>query len=562
MNTKQFLAWTKKNWLLLVFSLIVAIAGFFRLYQLGAYPPALHADEIMNAYVGRFILENGVDLYGNSWPLIYFDNFGDYPNVIPMYFSGLFTWLLGTNAFALRLPIALMGTTALIPLYLIDRQIFKDSKAPLLMMFLVALQPWQVIMSRATAEGVTATAVLMWALWLLIGALKKNKVWRLALSTVLLALTYFLYPGFRVLVPILLLPTFLLAKNIKWKVATAIISLTFLATTLWMSQQYWVQGRFQQTSTFSQQTEAYVYQQNFITNLGPNQPLLARALYNKPIMYTRQLLTNYLEYWSGSFLFSEGGLPMRYFVPDQGMLLYSWLLVLVFFLPADYLKKVGWQTNNIRSPFKAEGRAYYYWLLYGLVVSPLPAALTIDDVPNVHRAIVMSVLLTLPLGYLFARTKKWRWGRVPIWPVILMLLTVEFGYFWHKYLLQAPAYQAHARQEDIHHSTKELVKLHDQYEQVWTFSGAANTLYYLFLTDDFSPAYASQFEKKLYIPQVDNVNFYEGDCPSTDIIAKATTNDLIIANEVCGSTDFKGFKGTEKKNFMWWQRQATSETGQ
>ena len=50
--------------------LIILIAAFLRFYKLGQLPFGFHNDEVMNAYVGRFILENGKDLYGNPWPIL------------------------------------------------------------------------------------------------------------------------------------------------------------------------------------------------------------------------------------------------------------------------------------------------------------------------------------------------------------------------------------------------------------------------------------------------------------------------------------------------------------
>lgn len=83
-----------KSFAKIVLISIIVLATAARLIFLDTLPKSPHADEVMNAYVGRYILQNGFDLYGNPWPLIYFDNFGDYPNIMPMYLSGIFTILL------------------------------------------------------------------------------------------------------------------------------------------------------------------------------------------------------------------------------------------------------------------------------------------------------------------------------------------------------------------------------------------------------------------------------------------------------------------------------------
>lgn len=554
MPTKQLRSWIKKHQIRISLTVILALASFFRLWQLGRFPPAFHADEIMNAYVGEFVIENGVDLYGNRWPLLYFDNFGDYPNIIPMYLSGFFTYIFGTTVWAVRLPIALLGISSFIVLYLLGKNIFRDQWVPLAMIIALLLQPWHLVMSRATAEGVAATAIMLWASWLLLLALRNKKYWQLSLATIMYALTYLLYPGFRVFIPVLLLPTFLLATHRKWKIVMAIITTAFFLATLWMSQQYWAQGRFTQTSTFTINTPAYVFQQKFTAGLGPDKVLTARILYNKPVMYTRQLVKNYLSYWSPEFLMIAGGKPDRYLVPDQGMIFYSWLLLVVFFLPLDYLRQAGFKNiDSLKSQtiFTKQGRASYYWLLYGLAISPLPAALTIDDIPNVHRALVMSVLLTLPVGYLFARTRFWRWRKIPVWGLIFTALALEFGYFWHQYLVQAPYYQAYARQADSRQNIDRLFKEHQNFTEIWAPSNAANVLYYLFLKDDFSYKYAGAFSTGLFLPKVDNINFYAETCPPLSATNQA---DLIIAPNTCDPTPFNNFQQEELFNHFWWQQ--------
>src|SRR5258707_10847312 len=104
---------TKK--IFLVFILFLAFV--LRLAFLGTMPAHLHQDEVLNGYVGRYILQNGKDPHGNAWPLFYFDNFGDYPNVLPMYISGISTYIFGINEFALRFPIALVGSLIVLPVF-------------------------------------------------------------------------------------------------------------------------------------------------------------------------------------------------------------------------------------------------------------------------------------------------------------------------------------------------------------------------------------------------------------------------------------------------------------
>lgn len=107
---------SSKGIYLLLFLFFLA-SLFLRIYDLGQMPSGFHRDELHNAYAGRFILQNGKDIYGNSWPLLYFDTYGNYPPVLPMYLSGLSTYIFGTNVFAARFPIAVIGAALLFPLF-------------------------------------------------------------------------------------------------------------------------------------------------------------------------------------------------------------------------------------------------------------------------------------------------------------------------------------------------------------------------------------------------------------------------------------------------------------
>lgn len=58
----------KKRVLILIF-IIFLIAFLVRTYKIGEVPYSLHQDELVNAYAAKFILINGKDLWGNTFPL-------------------------------------------------------------------------------------------------------------------------------------------------------------------------------------------------------------------------------------------------------------------------------------------------------------------------------------------------------------------------------------------------------------------------------------------------------------------------------------------------------------
>src|SRR5205814_9364429 len=97
----------KQKYTTLLLLVILFVFGLgLRLYNLGEMPSGFHTDEVISGYVGRFIFANGTDIYGHPWPLLYVDKFGDYPPSLPMYFSGLATYVFGVTVFATRFPVA------------------------------------------------------------------------------------------------------------------------------------------------------------------------------------------------------------------------------------------------------------------------------------------------------------------------------------------------------------------------------------------------------------------------------------------------------------------------
>ena len=281
--------------------LIIILAIFLRFYKLDSLPFSLHDDEVMNAYVGRFVIENGIDLYGNPWPILYFNNFGDYPNIIPMYISGFSTLIFGVNAFATRFPIAVFGVLAVALIYLFSHWLFKKPSLALLSALFLAVCPWHVMLSRATAEGITASCVFLLGFIFLVFAIENKKNWQLILSVGLFLLTYLLYPGFRVFVPVALLPAFLMTKNHRWRKILLGITASFFILTFTISQTVWGRGRYEQTSIFTHNQTIAGRVLNYSIGFGRENFVPARILNNKYILVAREFARQYFSYFSVNF---------------------------------------------------------------------------------------------------------------------------------------------------------------------------------------------------------------------------------------------------------------------
>ncbi len=514
---------------------ILLLAACLRLYQLGDVPRHVHIDEVMNAYVGQFIWQNGVDLYGNPWPVLYFDNFGDYPNVVPMYLSGLSTLLLGQNEFAIRLPIAIFGVLGVLAVYYLTRLLTRSERAALFASLTMAIFPWHIVLSRATAEGITAATVFSFGLYALLRSFQQGRLSFLSgVGYGLLFLTYLLYPSYRVVLPLTLLPTFWLTSNHKQRLVAILLTILSFGLTISISQTEWGKGRFEQTSLFSTQSPVYALQGELIAGEGHGQALKARLLYNKAVMFGREFLKQYGDYFSSSFLLGRGGAPKRYYLEDQGLWYYSFALLFLVLLAGalSQAKKFAQALQQILP--QQLTKKYTLYFIYLLLLSPLAAALTVDDVPNVHRAVLMTVFLSVFSGISFAilsqliKVKIFYYG-------LFALLLAESLFFYNKYLLHSHKFQQIYRNHQLKPLSTFLRQHETEYDQIFITKQHGAAIYYLFFGQHFDVTLSQEFSTKLQLQQFNNLIFSQEECLSSDTIEQGLTVDrsLFVTNPDC-----------------------------
>ena len=120
---------------LLVFLIIVAVAGFFRLYQLGSTPPGLYPDEAMNGNNAVQTLET------KNFKIFYPENNGREGLFINL--QALSIRAFGAHPWSLRFVSALIGILTVVGLYLLVRELFEWRLAAIAG-FLTAMSFWHV----------------------------------------------------------------------------------------------------------------------------------------------------------------------------------------------------------------------------------------------------------------------------------------------------------------------------------------------------------------------------------------------------------------------------------
>ncbi|MDQ6420357.1 glycosyltransferase family 39 protein [Paenibacillus sp. LHD-117] len=193
---KSSLGWIRRNPLLI---LLFAVGALVRLWYGGVIPPGLNQDEASVGYDAYAILHYGIDRNGASLP-VHLIAWGSGQNALYAYFSMPFIYLFGLNVWSVRAVSMLFGLIGMAAMYGIGRRMFDSRKGVLLALFLTAICPWHIMMSRWGLESNLFPTLALLAVYFLLLGLEKPK-WLYG-STIMLALSLYAYGTAYFFVPV------------------------------------------------------------------------------------------------------------------------------------------------------------------------------------------------------------------------------------------------------------------------------------------------------------------------------------------------------------------------
>jgi len=218
----------KKNLLFLL--IILAIATFFRLWQLSSIPPGLYPDVAMNGNDAIETLRTG------NLKVFYPDNNGR---------EGMMMWLIalsfsifGVSIWAIKIVAAIIGILTVLGLYLLTKELFSkyDENASrqiaLLASFFLAISFWHVNFSRLGFRAILLPFVLVFGFYFLFRGFRQKKLLLFVTAGVFFGLGFYTYISYRFIV--LLLPIMLIywllvySKNIRSSPPFAALRLGYL----------------------------------------------------------------------------------------------------------------------------------------------------------------------------------------------------------------------------------------------------------------------------------------------------------------------------------------------
>ena len=396
--------------------LIFIIALFLRLYRLETFPFGFHADEVRVGWNALSILKTGRDDKGNLFSL-YYNSFGDFRPTGIFYATIPSIILFGRSEFAVRFPSALLGALTIFPLYFLVIEFSKKQKnlafgiqhLALTASFLLAVSPWHISVSRATSEVVISVFIALWGIYFFLKGIESKNKKDFILSVSLIVLSYFFYHSIRILTPIFLFAIILYKKAFyNRKAILSLFVISFVTLLLLLNKE--ARGRFSQVSIFNDLDVQYELSRMPFEE-GPNKVFIARMFHNKPLVYARRFVNEYTKYFSSNFfLEATTPKPARYQTVGIGLLTYVELALFIFGLIGIAQKK------------------FSSFALLLLILAPFAAALTTEDAPNLHRALLMLPMLVIIESYGFVIFWKFR-------KLTFTLLLLNFTFFLHMYFV-------------------------------------------------------------------------------------------------------------------------------
>lgn len=490
--------------LLLIFVFALAI----RLFKLETFPYGFHNDEARVAWNAVSILKTGKDDKGNILPL-YYDTFGDHRLTGIIYSVIPSILIFGKTEFAVRFPSALVGALTIIPIYLFVVEITKNKKLGTLSSILLSISPWHIDVSRATSETIMASFLTLSALYFFIHAIKQKETKKKSyiISLVLVLISYLFYHSTRILTPLYFgIIAFYFWKTTKNKKVKKLIRITLtsvVALTVLFSINPEARGRLTQVSVFGDIDVKYEIS-------------VAKDIFNnKYVIYTKRILGEYVKYFSPDFLIGYEARPYRYITPGIGILTFAEAVLLILGIIQIIKKK--------ESPIP----------LILLLASPVPAALTTEDSPNLMRSFYMVLFIVIISGYGLKSLLETRKQKKLIKNITFGLIFLNFIFFLNMYFNHSYIHRPLFFDVDMDNSSyrnignKELALKLDNvkgnYEKV-IVTGDPDNIYpwYAFFTNK-DP---KEFNKNTR--QFENIYFSDTRCPSDNSFKENTGNILVV----------------------------------
>jgi 4-amino-4-deoxy-L-arabinose transferase-like glycosyltransferase len=490
---------------------IILLAFFLRVYALSEVPAGLDYDETefaFNAYtISKYLVNEN-----NQFLPYEVNTYGNYRPMGLVYFIAGSLKIFGNNILAVRLPNALFGVLTIPLVYFLVKMLFKKEKIAFFMAFLLSINPWHIFLSRGTAEPVMALFFIVLMLIFLVKFFQNKQIFNLILIYIFGFISFFSYTGVLPIIFLFALPLsgyfFCIQKKINWKVAIPFIALIiFPLIPVMITNPGYLNGRLKQTSVFYGMGKEGIELVNdekireIVRNRETYQNFITRFFHNIPVATVNTVLNNWGAHLSPSFLYFQGGYPLRLQVPDSGI-----------FLPLEFIFLIGGCLFLFRDK---------KYLLFALAVSFiafgfLPAALTVEEVPSTHRTIFAVLgFLIFESYFLYILSKNFTSKLIAV-PLII-LFTYEMSVVNHNYLVMQPRHKNSYRHFEMFEIAKYLKLNQNKYDNIYITKNGTEPGYYYYFFNNLDPKPFIENTSKNHLGTWSDGKFHYIHAPCADV---------------------------------------------
>lgn len=487
---------------LFIFIIILFIAIFLRLWQLGSVPISPDWDEAALGYNAYSILHTGRDEYGQFLPVV-FRSFDDYKPGLYIYLSIPSIAVFGLSTFAVRLPSAIAGISTVIIAFFLVRELFtsyikttfNSTNLAFVVMSLLAISPWHLQFSRIAFEANIGLCFNVLGVYLFLLALRKP--WLLSLTWLSFILSMYAYQSEKVFTPLIFLSLMVIFRKIVWRLpkkylivsaCIALIALIPLINFSFTNKEAF--ARAKGVSIFSKSTELLANTTKKVEQDKKRNDIAGLFLHNWRLEYGRIILSNYLAHFNPIWIFIKGDYQNnRHHAPDMGL---EYLVLMPFILIGIYQLIFEKFDNKIKL-------VIFSWFLF----SPIPASITID-VPHAVRTLNMLptlqifsalgiITVYLYLSKLFRKELKQKVFSFSIFIIIILAFPFNFIYYLDQYFVQQNYFYAYDWQYGYENVIEHLKPIKNNYKKILVSNRGSMTQSYMFFL------FYLQYDPKKYL---------------------------------------------------------------
>ena len=412
---KKILGWKS------ILIVVILLAAFLRLYQLGNVPYGTTNDETAYIYNSYSIWKTGNDITGKFMPLSFNAHSSESP--VGVYLTAPFVGLMGISLISGRILSALLGIGSVMLLFLIADFLFKNKWIGILSALLYAISPWALQFSRGFWDVDFASFFFLLGIYIFILNAKSNKyIW----SLIPFAFGFYSYHATKVyflfLIPLLI---FLFRKEL---LARKKIACLFLVGILTIFLSFLLVSKFQNVTRY---TEVSLLNDPNVANVvnwereANTAPFIIRQVFsNKVLYYLRVVRENYLEAFSINYLFlygETGGVSEINNIFFRGELYIIELPLLLF----GAYKLITGKNKTARN-----------LLLALLFIGPIPSAMTIQKSFTIRDYMMLPPLLMITAVGLYFLILKILNIKNIYKPILLISLIFIYTFLFAEYFYQ------------------------------------------------------------------------------------------------------------------------------